>query len=73
MNDLKGNPGREGGPMGYLHCEHGLIPIGADGFPVDSDIPELEALTRPTELDRYPVLEIEPESVTDTVTPYGER
>lgn len=38
------NPGREGGPLGWLHTERGIVPIGDDGFPlIDDDHPELDS------------------------------
>ncbi|WP_405490529.1 hypothetical protein [Nocardia sp. NBC_00511] len=53
-------PGREGGPMGFLHGPDGLYAIGDDGFPLSAE--ELLELEEPTrrELERYAVIDIEP-------------
>lgn len=61
------NPGREGGPLGWLHTERGIVPIGEDGFPlIDDDHPELDSTPGPAALDRHPVIDVEVLLVTDT-------
>ncbi|MEU6586412.1 hypothetical protein [Nocardia sp. NPDC046763] len=61
------DPGREGGPLGFLHTESGIVPIGDDCLPIiDDDTPELETPPDSPALERFSVIAVEAASVSDT-------
>ncbi|WP_029925526.1 hypothetical protein [Nocardia otitidiscaviarum] len=56
------------GPISYQHRDDGIWPVGEDGWPVTAE--ELDMLERSADPLAFPsrldVIDIEPESVTDT-------
>ncbi|MFE4456774.1 hypothetical protein ACFROC_05380 [Nocardia tengchongensis] len=69
MNDLMRNPGREGGPKGYMHTTRGVVPVGDDGFPIEDEQPVLDVEQQPRAVDRYPVVDIGPVTVEEIELP----